>query len=67
MIQPGSSKQSIMSAGIYVNSNFDGGNMDVIDIKPDGHIQMAIHEVRCPLMNSMFDFAAYAAPHRIFP
>lgn len=41
-------EHSKMPAGIYVNSNFDGGNMDVIDIKPDGHIQLAIQEVLTP-------------------
>jgi hypothetical protein len=33
-----------LSTGIYVNSNFDSGNVDVIDIKPDGNIQLAIQE-----------------------
>lgn len=31
------------ASGIYVNSTFDSGNMDIVDIQSDGTVQLAIH------------------------
>lgn len=31
------------ASGIYVNSTFDSGNMDIVDIQADGTVQLAIH------------------------
>jgi hypothetical protein len=30
--------------GMYINSTFDAGNIDVVDMKNAGNIQLKIHE-----------------------
>ena len=31
------------ASGVYVNSTFDSGNMDIVDIELDGTVKLAIH------------------------
>ena len=37
-------KVATNSKGLYINSNFDSGNIDVVDISDKSNIQLSIHE-----------------------